>query len=78
MADNSYYESGVKLTPSLSQHELITNGWFGEKEAMWPGQRFCIEVENVLLNGRSEFQDILVFQSKTYGRVLVLGKTRCD
>ena len=43
-----------------------------EKETMWPGQRFCIEVDHILLNGKSEFQDILVFQSKTYGKVLVL------
>lgn len=39
---------------------------------MWPGQRFCIEVEEVLLNGKSEFQDILIFQSKTYGIVFIL------
>jgi spermidine synthase len=39
---------------------------------MWPGQKFCIEVDEVLLNGRSEFQDILVFKSKTYGNVLAL------
>ena len=36
------------------------------------GQKFCIEVDEVLLNGRSEFQDILLFKSKTYGNVLVL------
>lgn len=29
-------------------------------------------MNEVLLNGRSEFQDILVFSSKTYGNVLVL------
>eukprot|EP01033_Poteriospumella_lacustris_P010003 gene10003-7151_t len=62
----------LNLTPSDSQHTLIENGWFGEKEAMWPGQKFCIEVKEVLLNGRSQFQDILVFDSVSYGRVLVL------
>lgn len=45
---------------------------FGESETLWPGQRFCIQVDEVLENGRSEFQDILVFRSKTYGHVLVL------
>lgn len=64
--------SGIHLTPSDSQHTLIQNGWFGEKETMWPGQKFCIEVKEVLLNGRSTFQDILVFDSVSYGRVLVL------
>ena len=39
---------------------------------MWPGQKMCIEVEEVLANGKSEFQDILVFKSKTYGNVLIL------
>mmetsp|Transcript_6883 Transcript_6883/g.10232 ORF Transcript_6883/g.10232 Transcript_6883/m.10232 type:complete len:289 (-) Transcript_6883:7-873(-) len=36
------------------------------------GQRFCIKVDKVLLNGKSQFQDILVFNSSTYGVVLVL------
>ncbi len=48
--------SGLKLTPSSSKDVLINNGWFSETEAMWPGQKFCIQVEEVLLNGRSEFQ----------------------
>ena len=48
--------SGLKLTPSDSQHTLIKDGWFSETEAMWPGQRFCIQVDEVLANGRSEIQ----------------------
>ena len=46
------------------------NGWFNEAEALWPGQRFSLEVEKVLVEERSEFQDVMVFQSKTYGNVL--------
>lgn len=46
----------IELTPSSSASELIQNGWFHETEAMWPGQKFSIEVDEVLLNGRSEFQ----------------------
>ena len=49
-------QPGVVLTPSNSRDELIKDGWFGETEAMWPGQKFSIQVEEVLLNGRSEFQ----------------------
>ena len=64
--------SGLQLTPSNSRETLIKDGWFAETEALWPGQRFCIEVDQVLENGRSEFQDILVFKSKTYGNVLAL------
>eukprot|EP01035_Chromulina_nebulosa_P021390 gene21390-27713_t len=64
--------SGLNLTPSNSKDTLIQDGWFGENETLWPGQKFSIQVDEVLLNGRSEFQDILVFRSKTYGHVLVL------
>lgn len=48
--------------------------WFQEKsEDSFPGQRFCLEVERVLHHSHSEFQDILIFQSKTFGNVLVLN-----
>ncbi len=47
---------GLNLTPSDSASTLIKDGWFAETEAMWPGQKFCIEVDEVLLNGRSKFQ----------------------
>ena len=74
MSNETPFKSGVSLTPSSSAKTLIVDGWFAETEAMWPGQKFCIQVDEVLLNGRSEFQDILVFKSKTYGTVLVLGE----
>lgn len=48
--------SGIDLTPSDTASTLIQNGWFAETEAMWPGQKFCIEVDEVLLNGNSKFQ----------------------
>jgi len=50
----------------------IANGWFSESEIMWPGQAMSLKVEEVLYEGRSEFQDVLVFRSATYGMVLVL------
>ena len=54
--------------------QLITGDWFAESEVMWPGQRFSLKVkrDGVLHRSRSKFQDILVFQSETYGKVLVL------
>eukprot|EP00164_Ancoracysta_twista_P003074 GFYU01004102.1.p1 GENE.GFYU01004102.1~~GFYU01004102.1.p1 ORF type:complete len:285 (-),score=96.56 GFYU01004102.1:212-1066(-) len=48
------------------------DGWFTELGSMWPGQAMSIEVEKVLFEGKSDFQDVIVFQSKNYGRVLVL------
>jgi hypothetical protein len=57
---------GVKVTPSDTASTLIKDGWFSETEAMWPGQKFCIEVDEVLLNGRSEFQVNDVFVVNIY------------
>jgi len=62
----------MSLGFSNSQSELIKDGWFFEKENMWPGQKFGIKVEKVLINGKSDFQDISVFKSSNYGTVLVL------
>eukprot|EP00658_Telonema_sp_P-2_P030949 TRINITY_DN23274_c0_g2_i4.p1 TRINITY_DN23274_c0_g2~~TRINITY_DN23274_c0_g2_i4.p1 ORF type:complete len:279 (-),score=57.18 TRINITY_DN23274_c0_g2_i4:185-1021(-) len=39
---------------------------------MWPGQALSLEVDEVLHEERTEFQDLLVFRSKAYGNVLVL------
>lgn len=36
------------------------------------GQRFSLQVEKVLFHARSDFQDVLLFQSTSYGKVLVL------
>ncbi|SCV05345.1 LANO_0H05446g1_1 [Lachancea nothofagi CBS 11611] len=53
--------------------ELIEDGWFREiNEKGFPGQGLMLKVERVLYHSRSEFQDILVFQSSAYGNVLVL------
>eukprot|EP00940_MAST-03C_sp_MAST-3C-sp2_P002544 g2544.t1 len=46
--------------------------WFSESEVLWPGQRFSLKVERELYRGRSKYQDILLFESSTYGKVLVL------
>jgi len=50
----------------------VTEGWFKEKEVMWPGQAFSLKVEKVLHEAKSDYQDVLVFDSSNYGRVLVL------
>jgi len=56
----------------LHGHMPIKDGWFSEAEVMWPGQAMSLKVEEVLYEGRSDFQDVLVFRSSTYGNVLVL------
>eukprot|EP00736_Rhodelphis_marinus_P008398 Rmarinus@m.15437 len=50
----------------------IKDGWFSEKGPMWKGQAMTLEVEEVLFDEHSKYQDVLVFKSVTYGTVLVL------
>jgi len=50
----------------------LKDGWFSEYGTLWPGQAFSLEVEKVLHEIKSEFQEIIVYKSKTYGTVLVL------
>eukprot|EP00624_Nannochloropsis_granulata_P004034 evm.model.NODE_30254_length_36531_cov_26.204018.10 len=52
--------------------DLIKEGWFEETQSFWSGQRFSLQVEKVLFHARSDFQDVLLFQSTSYGKVLVL------
>ncbi|CAB4254806.1 similar to Saccharomyces cerevisiae YLR146C SPE4 Spermine synthase, required for the biosynthesis of spermine and also involved in biosynthesis of pantothenic acid [Maudiozyma barnettii] len=60
-------------------HKSIVDGWFREaNESSFPGQAFTLKVEKILYHAHSEFQDILVFKSTTYGNVLVLdGIIQC-
>ncbi len=46
----------------FSDMEKIENGWFLEKNKQWPGQTFGLEVEEVLFNVKSKYQDVLVFK----------------
>lgn len=57
---------------STAREQIGADGFFGEKEAMWPGQRFSLKVKKVLFETKSQYQDIMVFESETYGNVLVL------
>lgn len=53
-----------------------TNGkyWFFEvSDAAFPGQTFGLEIKQILHHSKSEFQDILIFKSATFGNVLVLN-----
>ncbi|KAK2388741.1 spermidine synthase [Trifolium repens] len=47
-------------------------GWFAEHCPIWPGEAHFLKVENTCFQGKSEFQDMLVFQTSTYGKVFVL------
>lgn len=59
-------------------HRSITDGWFREISSQWPGQAMSLKVRNILHVEKSKFQDVLVFESETYGNVLVLdGVIQC-
>ncbi|KAF8380072.1 hypothetical protein HHK36_027542 [Tetracentron sinense] len=67
-------------------HSTVVSGWFSEPRScsdgagnliyyhnpMWPGEAHSLKVEKILYKGKSEYQEILVFESLTYGKVLVL------
>mmetsp|Transcript_83154 Transcript_83154/g.220633 ORF Transcript_83154/g.220633 Transcript_83154/m.220633 type:complete len:318 (-) Transcript_83154:86-1039(-) len=56
----------------LNCASLIESGWFHEKNSQWPGQANSLKIKEVLLHKKTEFQDLMVFQSTDWGKVLVL------
>ncbi|GAA0170961.1 transferase [Lithospermum erythrorhizon] len=71
-------EDGIKLNnnnndnKSVAGISSIISGWFSEISPMWPGEAHSLKVEKVLFQGKSDYQDVMVFQSSTYGKVLIL------
>nr|DAD34625.1 TPA_asm: hypothetical protein HUJ06_005265 [Nelumbo nucifera] len=59
----------VKEPDSISS---VIPGWFSEISPMWPGEAHSLKVEKILFQGKSEYQNVMIFQSSTYGKVLVL------
>ncbi|XP_027905159.1 spermidine synthase 2-like [Vigna unguiculata] len=57
--------------PEIHVHPQIS-GWFSEYSLLWPGQAHFLKVEEIYFQGKSEYQDMLVFQSSSYGKVFVL------
>jgi len=53
-------------------HPTIQDGWFREISDMWPGQAMTLKVKKVVHHEKSQYQDVLIFESTDYGMVLVL------
>ncbi|XP_073292923.1 spermine synthase-like isoform X1 [Primulina huaijiensis] len=67
-------------------HSTVVSGWLSETQPssdksgkqvyfnnpMWPGEAHSLKVEKILFQEKSKYQEILVFESSAYGRVLVL------
>ncbi|KAI0327980.1 saccharopine dehydrogenase [Cubamyces sp. BRFM 1775] len=59
-------------------HRTIKDGWFKEVFPGCRGQAMTLKVRRILHIERTARQDVLVFESETYGNVLVLeGVVRC-
>lgn len=57
----------------LQKAELTSSdGWFREISSQWPGQAMALKVNTILHVEKSQYQDVLVFDSETYGKVMVL------
>ncbi|KAK6135350.1 hypothetical protein DH2020_030910 [Rehmannia glutinosa] len=52
-------------------HSTVVSGWFSEPQ-LSSGEAHCLKVEKILFKEKSKYQEVLVFQSSAYGRVLVL------
>lgn len=67
-------QDNAAAAPSTARANLsnIMPGWFSEISPMWPGEAHSLKVEKFLFEGKSDYQDVVVFESATYGRVLVL------
>jgi Spermidine synthase tetramerisation domain len=56
----------------------IKDGWFREISKQWPGQAMTLKVNKILHVEKSLYQDVLVFESETFGNVLALdGIVQC-
>ncbi|MBW0488195.1 hypothetical protein O181_027910 [Austropuccinia psidii MF-1] len=65
------------MTQALS-HPSIKDGWFREESVLWPGQAMTLQVKQILHIEKSQYQDVLVFESVSHGNVLVLdGAIQC-
>ncbi|KAF3796224.1 Spermidine synthase [Nymphaea thermarum] len=62
-SDGSVAQNGINT---------IVQGWFSEMSPMWPGEAHSLKIEEIIFQGKSDYQDVIVFKSSTYGKVLVL------
>lgn len=63
---------GLSFPTNNANNSLRSDGWFSETSEMWPGQAMTLKVKEVLHHEKSEYQDVLVFESTDHGTVLVL------
>ncbi|KAE8750357.1 hypothetical protein FOCC_FOCC002917 [Frankliniella occidentalis] len=58
--------------------DSLKQGWFSELNDLWPGMSLSLEVQEVLHKEKSQYQDIMVLQTKSHGKALILdGIIQC-
>lgn len=58
--------------------DLLKQGWFSEMNELWPGISLSLEVKQILYQQRSNYQNILIIDTKSHGRALILdGIIQC-
>ncbi|XP_076631800.1 spermidine Synthase [Colletes latitarsis] len=58
--------------------DTIKPGWFSEINDLWPGIALSLEVVKILHRERSQYQDVMVLQTKSHGKALILdGIIQC-
>ncbi|KAB5544960.1 hypothetical protein DKX38_013072 [Salix brachista] len=73
--ENGAFNATEAMETGTNSSEYISSvipGWFSEISPMWPGEAHSLKVEKILFQGKSDYQNVMVFQSSTYGKVLVL------
>jgi spermidine synthase len=50
----------------------LPKGWFAEISEFWPGQAQALQVEEVLWDKQSDFQDVKVYKTTAWGTVMTL------
>mmetsp|Transcript_5931 Transcript_5931/g.12003 ORF Transcript_5931/g.12003 Transcript_5931/m.12003 type:complete len:294 (+) Transcript_5931:43-924(+) len=50
----------------------VVGGWYLEINDQWPGQAMGIKVKSKLFEGKSDYQDVRVFETETYGKMMTL------
>ncbi|CAN0892903.1 Spermidine synthase 1 [Linum grandiflorum] len=68
----SAMETDTAAENGTADVSTVIPGWFSEMSPMWPGEAHSLKVEKMLFQGKSDYQNVMVFQSATYGKVLVL------
>ncbi len=52
--------------------DALARGWFSELSTFWPGQAQSLKIKEILLDKKTQYQHIQIFESETYGRVMAL------